>query len=373
MKTLLLLGGFNPGQSLWSIKQGFESLGCEVLYLPTRGCIEAHRDRDVALAQEEADIIPAPEDWVFKYKDDAGFQDGLCEIIEKHKPGMLWWWFSKDDRPAGLINHLRAQYPWCKTVTHTQDDPWDVLRNPQFSSEFEYAVTCCKESIAEYAKKDIKAIVLYPPPVASLHKVASPAPFEACDFSITIMSIYSRAGGNEADYLKSADPVTRITHTIPFPQQRVLRQEVVAALKDLGNINIYGGLGYGTFDHIPRSSYRGFRNYHELPGVYAAAKININHHNSPMSYGYLNQRDTAITGSGGFMLTDYVEGIEEIFEIGAEIDTWETLEELQDKAKWWLAHDQEREQAARRAQEHIHQDYGNVAYAERLIEFVEGQ
>jgi hypothetical protein len=196
-----------------------------------------------------------------------------------------------------------------------------------------------------------------------------PSAFEACDFSITILSIYSRSGGDEADYLKAADPIARITHTIPFPQQRVLRQEVVAALVDLGKIHIYGGLGYGTFDNIPRSSYRGFRSYGELPGVYRAAKININHHNSPLSHGYLNQRDTAITGSGGFMLTDYVEGIEEIFSIGTEIDTWRTLEELQDKAKWWLAHDREREQAARRAQERIFQGYGNLAYARKLVEF----
>ena len=72
------------------------------------------------------------------------------------------------------------------------------------------------------------------------------------------------------------------------------------------------------------------------------------------------------------MLTDYVEGIEEVFEIGTEIDTWQTLEELQDKATWWLAHDQEREQAARRAQERILQEYGNVTYARKLVEFVEG-
>jgi hypothetical protein len=371
LKTLIALGGFIPGQSLWSIKKGFELIGCNVLYRPTRGCIEAHRERDIALAQEEADIIPKPEDWEFKYKDDAAFQDGLCATIEKHKPEMLLWWFSKDDRPAGLINYIRAQYPWCKTVTHTQDDPWDVKRNPHFSAEFEYAVTCCKESLAVYDKNGIKAIVLYPPPATTLHQVARPAPFEACDFSVTILSIYSRTGGDATAYLKSPNPVDRITHTIPFPQQRILRQEMIAALRDLGKMNIYGGLGFGSFEGLPRSSYRGFRTYYELPGVYAAAKININHHNSPRSHGYLNQRDTAITGSGEFMLTDYVEGLEEIFDIDKEIDTWETLEELQDKAQWWLAHDQKRQQAAKRAQQHILQDYGNLAYAEKLIKFVE--
>ena len=33
------------------------------------------------------------------------------------------------------------------------------------------------------------------------------------------------------------------------------------------------------------------------------------------------------------MLTDHVEGIEEIFEIWTEIDTWTTREELVDKAR----------------------------------------
>ena len=135
-------------------------------------------------------------------------------------------------------------------------------------------------------------------------------------------------------------------------------------------MHIYGGLGFGAFDGIPRTCYRGFRGYHELPGVYRAARINVNHHNSPTSCGYLNQRDTAITGSGGFMLTDYVDGMEEVFDIGSEIDTWMTREELQDKARWWLAHDEAREAAGRRAQARILGSYGNVAYARKLLEFV---
>ena len=184
------------------------------------------------------------------------------------------------------------------------------------------------------------------------------------------MSIYSRSGGKEADYLTSANAIDRITHPIAFPDQWVLRQEVVEALRDLGRIHIYGGLGFGTFEGVPRSSYRGFRTYGELPGVYTAAKVNVNHHNSPQSFGCLNQRDTAITGSGGFMLTDYVEGIEETFDIGSEIATWKSVEELREKATWWLAHDDERQAAARRAQERIMRDYGNGTYAEKLLHFV---
>ena len=371
MSKVLLLGGFHPGQSLWSIQKGFQRIGCEVLYQPTRGCIATRVEADIALAKEEADRIADPSKWNLTYPDDEAFQRNLLERIEEEKPELLLWWFSKDDRPAGLIQQVREKYPWCKTVTHTQDDPWDLLRNPEFSAEFEFAATCCQESLAVYESRGIKAILLYPPPADELHGMAKPTPHELCDFTLTILSLYARGGGSDQQYLSSADLVQRITHVIPFPDQRALRHQVVATIQDLGRIHIYGGLGFGTFEEVPRYAYRGFRGYEELPGIYAAAKINLNQHNSPQSRGYLNQRDTAITGSGGFMLTDYVEGIEEVFEIGKEIDTWKSLEELQDKAKWWLEHDNQREQAAARAQQRILRDYGNQAYAQKLMAFVQ--
>ena len=118
MKTVLLLGGFLPGQSLWSIERGFAHLGCRVFYLPTRGCIESHREPDLLLAREEADIIPEPGAWKLPYATDAEFQDALCAAIEQQRPALLLWWFSKDDRPPGLVAYLREQYPWCKTVPH---------------------------------------------------------------------------------------------------------------------------------------------------------------------------------------------------------------------------------------------------------------
>lgn len=370
MSSVLLLGSFHSGQSLWSIQKGFERIGWEVIYQPSRGCIRSNLEADIELAREEADPIPDASEWPLPYEDAEDFQEGLFRIIEERKPKLLIWWCSKDDRPPGLITALREKFPWCKTVTHTQDDPWDLLRSPHFTKEFEFASTCCQESVPVYESRGIQAIVLYPPPAAELHRVAEPAPHEACDFSVTILSLYSREGGSAEEYLKSTDTDAAVTHVIPFPEQRALRKHVVASIRDLGQIHIYGGLGFGTFEDVPRPSYRGFRTYAELPGVYAASRVNINQHNSPLSCGYLNQRDTAITGSGGFMLTDYVKGMEEIFDIGEEIDTWETLDELKDKASWWLRHDEKREAAARRAQERILREFGNEAYARKLVDFV---
>ena len=68
--------------------------------------------------------------------------------------------------------------------------------------------------------------------------------------------------------------------------------------------------------------------------------------------------------------TDYVEGIEEEFDIGTEIDTWETLDALRDKAEWWLRHDDERRAAGLAAQQRVMARYGNDAYVDRLVAFI---
>ena len=353
-----------------SIKEGFELNGWRIVHMPTRACIRSHRDRDIELSKEESDRIPNPEHWNYAYEDESDFCDAVCREVESQRPDILLWWCSKEDRPPGLIEDIRKRFEFCKTVTHTQDDPWNTWRDPQYTNGFEFAVTCCKESVENYAQRDIRAIVLYPPPMISLHLPAVPNELERCDFSVTMFSLYARGDDQDADRDDEADHTDKVTHRIGFPDQRVLRPDLIDALRDLGEVNLYGGMGYGAFPGYPRASYRGFRRYHELPGVYRAARININQHNSPLAHGYLNQRDTTITGSGGFMLTDHVAGIEELFDVGKEIDTWLTLEEMKDKAKWWLAHDRQREEAGKRAQRRMMSEYGNVAYARKLAAFV---
>ena len=169
------------------------------------------------MAREEADPIADVSRWSLPYEDEEAFLGGLFRMIEERKPEPLIWWFSKDDCSPGLIGGLREKFPWCKTVIHTQNDPWDLLRSPRFTQEFEFAATCCKESILVYKARGIKAIVLYPPPAAELHKNAVPHPCEQCDLSVTMLSLYAREGGSSEEYLKSLDQEAAVTHVIPFP------------------------------------------------------------------------------------------------------------------------------------------------------------
>lgn len=47
-------------------------------------------------------------------------------------------------------------------------------------------------------------------------------------------------------------------------------------------------------------------------------------------------------GCGGFVLTNYQPEIEEYFDIGKDIETFTSIEELKDKCRYYLTHEHER-------------------------------
>lgn len=59
---------------------------------------------------------------------------------------------------------------------------------------------------------------------------------------------------------------------------------------------------------------------------------------------------------GGFILSEYVPGIENLFEIGGEIDVFYDKHELLEKVKYYLDHAQERENIARKGQERAYKE-----------------
>lgn len=67
----------------------------------------------------------------------------------------------------------------------------------------------------------------------------------------------------------------------------------------------------------------------------------------------LNMRCFEALGTGSFLLTDWVPYIDEVFEDGKHLVLYRTLDEAVDKAKYYLAHDSEREKIAQAGYEHV--------------------
>lgn len=93
----------------------------------------------------------------------------------------------------------------------------------------------------------------------------------------------------------------------------------------------------------------GQRRFQDAARIYAKSKININ---IAMKED-LNMRCFEVMGAGGFLLTDYVPYIEELFEDGKHLVLYRSVEEAIDKAKYYLSHDSEREKIAQAGLEEV--------------------
>lgn len=67
----------------------------------------------------------------------------------------------------------------------------------------------------------------------------------------------------------------------------------------------------------------------------------------------INMRDFEVMSSGSFLLTNWIPTIEELFEDGKHLVLYRSEEEMVDKAKYYLAHDEEREKIAQAGHEEV--------------------
>lgn len=99
----------------------------------------------------------------------------------------------------------------------------------------------------------------------------------------------------------------------------------------------------------------GFASFEEMVSIFNRSKINLNFTTLATSENYIvplpsiNQRIRQSKGRpleiaicGGFILSQYAAGIEEMFEIGEEFDVFHNKEEMLEKIKFYLANEEKR-------------------------------
>jgi len=106
-----------------------------------------------------------------------------------------------------------------------------------------------------------------------------------------------------------------------------------------------------------------FINNDELYKYYANADIVLNDHREDMRYfGSVSNRIFDVTASGGFVLTDYLPEIEQIY--GNSVATYKDYYEFKEKLEYYLAHPDERELMAQKAREITLKNFTNDKVAE---------
>ena len=104
----------------------------------------------------------------------------------------------------------------------------------------------------------------------------------------------------------------------------------------------------------------------EMPKVFHASRINLNITMRPIETG-LSLRVWDILGCGGFLLTNYQAEIPDFFEIGRDLETYESMEELEQKVQYYLTHEDERVEIAIRGYEKVAMHH---TYELRIAEMV---
>ncbi len=103
--------------------------------------------------------------------------------------------------------------------------------------------------------------------------------------------------------------------------------------------------------------------YSDLPRFYPFAAVNFNCTSKQMK-GAVNQRVFDVPATGAFLLTDYREQVENLFEPGREIICYHSPEEATDLARYYLARPEARQAVAGAARKRI---LGEHSYEHRVL------
>lgn len=139
------------------------------------------------------------------------------------------------------------------------------------------------------------------------------------------------------------------------------------ALEEGFEVDVYGYNWQGIVpDHLYKAPY--IKN-EDLNRYYASAKIVLNDHRPDMKEkGFVNNRIYDATAAGALVISDYMKEIEEVY--GDSVPMYKNKEELKEKLAYYLSHEDERLEKAKKAREITLKYFTNKAVAERVLKAV---
>ena len=121
------------------------------------------------------------------------------------------------------------------------------------------------------------------------------------------------------------------------------RISLLKSLSEKFDVHLFTRSSASSLPHI--HCHDGVSTHTEMPFVFQQSKINLNITMCSIQTG-LSQRIFDILGCGGFLLTDYQGEIPEYFEIGKDLDCYETIDECHEKVAYYLTQDDLRREIA---------------------------
>ena len=125
---------------------------------------------------------------------------------------------------------------------------------------------------------------------------------------------------------------------------------------------------FGDSDWQPHlgGAWRGLVPYQKLANLFHEAVVSLNIHN-PQNSCEPNSRAWEVTGAGGCLLTDRVLHLEQYYEPGVEVWTWDSLAEARDKLRFLSVHVDVRDRVAAAGMARARQCHTMVHRLEALV------
>ncbi len=172
-------------------------------------------------------------------------------------------------------------------------------------------------------------------------------------------ALENRAAGGEWNDV-SPELRSRIVRLAEMEASAKRRIEIVTALREEG-IRVVGGEEWKAYINsghwIPPVDY-----LTDLCGLYRRSRIVLNISRYQLRAG-VTQRVFDVPAAGGFLLTDRTTELERYLLPGREAAVYDDLEDLKEKAAFYLAHEEERAAMALKARQRILQEH---TYPERI-------
>lgn len=107
----------------------------------------------------------------------------------------------------------------------------------------------------------------------------------------------------------------------------------------------------------------------EMPMIFYLSKININLTAKSIRTG-IPLRVWDILGAEGFLLTNFQEELPEYFEIGKDLDIFESSEDLCKKIKFYLENEEKRNEIAKNGMEKVHKYHSYEKRVQHMLETI---
>ncbi len=160
------------------------------------------------------------------------------------------------------------------------------------------------------------------------------------------------------------------TTVLGFKIAEIERRRALIELSKHFQVNVYSN---SNVSDLVRVRYMGSVDYwSELPKVFHASKINLNFTIPNIKSG-IPLRVWDVLGAGGFLMTNYQAEIPLYFKEGEDLICFDGVEDLREKAAYYLEHEEERRQIAKNGYEKVNQYHGYVDRIQKILGIVENE